>query len=96
MTVWHQEWGCMTLCQHKTIWTELKELDLIQFFATMESSLEPAREIQKACLYSIYVKTAEPIWPKFIEGPHVAPGKVYEWSKFQKFETTKFDFHYIF
>jgi len=32
------------------------------------------------CLYPINVKTAEPIRPKFCVGPHVVPGKVYEWS----------------
>ena len=35
------------------------------------------------CLYPINDKTAEPIGPKFFVGPHGAPGKVYEWSKFQ-------------
>ena len=34
--------------------------------------------------YPIIVKTAEPIWPKFCVGPHVTPGKVCKWSKFQK------------
>jgi len=42
--------------------------------------------IKLACLsvrlYPINVKTAEPIGPKFCVGPHVTPGKVYEWSKF--------------
>ena len=33
------------------------------------------------CLYPINVKTTEPIGPKFCVGPHVTPGKVYEWSK---------------
>ena len=36
------------------------------------------------CLYSINVKTAEPIGPKFCVWAHVNPGKVYEWSKFKK------------
>ena len=30
------------------------------------------------CLYSINVKTAEPIGPKFFVGHHVTTGKVYE------------------
>ena len=44
------------------------------------------------CLYSINVKTAEPIGPKFCAGPHVASGKVYKWSKFQKFAFIKIRF----
>ena len=56
MTVWHQEWGCMTLCQHKTILTELKELDLIQFFATMESSLEPPGKFKKHVCFQYTLK----------------------------------------
>ena len=31
------------------------------------------------CLCPINVKTAEPIWPKFLQGSRVTPGKVYEW-----------------
>ena len=31
------------------------------------------------CLYSINVKTAEPIGPKFFVGHNVTTGKVYEW-----------------
>ena len=42
------------------------------------------------CLYSINVKTAEPIGPKFFVGHHVTTGKVYEWSKFQIFVFIKF------
>ena len=41
------------------------------------------------CLYPINVKTAEPIWPNFFVGPHGAPGKVYEWLKFQLFVSIK-------
>ena len=41
------------------------------------------------CLYPINVKTAEPIGPKFFVGPHGAPGKVYEKSKFQIFVSIK-------
>ena len=41
------------------------------------------------CLYPINVKTAEPIGPKTFVGPHGAPGKVYEWSKFQIFVSIK-------
>ena len=37
------------------------------------------------CLYPINVKTAKPIGLKFCVGPHLTLGKVYEWSKFQKF-----------
>ena len=36
------------------------------------------------CLYPINVKTAKLIGPKFCVGPHMTPGKIYEWSKFQK------------
>ena len=37
------------------------------------------------CLFvSNNVKTAVPIGPKFSVGPNMAPGKVYEWSKFKK------------
>ena len=39
------------------------------------------------------VKTAEPIGPKFFVGPRLAPGKVYEWPKFQKFASNKIWFH---
>ena len=41
------------------------------------------------CLYSINVKTAEPIGPKFFVGHLGAPGKVHEWSKFQIFVSIK-------
>ena len=41
------------------------------------------------CLYPINVKTAEPIEPKFFVGHLVTPGKVYEWSKFQIFDSIK-------
>ena len=44
------------------------------------------------CLYPINVKTAEPIRPKFFVGPHMTPGLVYEWSKFQKFVSNKIRF----
>ena len=37
------------------------------------------------CLYPINVKTAEPIGPKFFVGHLGAPGKAYEWLKFQIF-----------
>ena len=42
------------------------------------------------CLYSINIKTAEQIGPKFCVGPHVTPGKVYEESKFAFFIFIKF------
>ena len=38
------------------------------------------------------VKTGEPIVPKFCVGPHVAPEKVYNWSKFQIFASIKIRF----
>ena len=44
------------------------------------------------CLYPINVKTAEPVRARFCVGPHVAPGKVYEWSKFKKFDSIKIRF----
>ena len=37
----------------------------------------------------VFVKTAEPIGPKFFVGHHVTTGKVYEWSKFQIFVSIK-------
>ena len=40
-------------------------------------------------LNPINVKTAEPIGPKFCVRPHMAPLKVYRWSKFQKFAANK-------
>ena len=43
-------------------------------------------------LYPINVNTAEPIGPKFCVEPHVAPGKVCEWSNFQKFASIKIRF----
>ena len=48
--------------------------------------------INLACLYPINVKTAKPIGPEFCVGPHVTPGKVYEWSKFQKLMFKSFIF----
>ena len=48
------------------------------------------------CLYPINVKTAEPIRSKFCVGPHVAPGQVYEWSKFQIFVYIKIRLSLIF
>ena len=39
---------------------------------------------------------SKPIEPKFCVGHHMTLGKVYEWSKFQKLASTKFDFHLIF
>ena len=47
---------------------------------------------QFVCLYPINVKTAELIRPKFCVGPQETPGKVYEWSKFQKFMFKSFYF----
>ena len=44
------------------------------------------------CLYSINVKTAEPIGPKFFVGSRVTLGKVFEWSNFQKFASIKIRF----
>ena len=45
--------------------------------------------IKLACLsvrlYPTNVITAEPIGLKFCLGPHGTPGKVYEWSKIEKF-----------
>ena len=35
---------------------------------------------------------ADPIGPKFVVGPHVTPGKVYERSNFQKFAFNKIRF----
>ena len=35
-----------------------------------------------SCLYPINVKTAEPIRPKFIVGPHITPRKFYKCVKF--------------
>ena len=39
------------------------------------------------CLHPINVKTAEPIGPKFGEGPHMTPGKEFKIKKYcaQKF-----------
>lgn len=42
------------------------------------------------CLNPINVKPDEPIRHKFSVGPHVAPGKIFEWSKFLKFASIKF------
>ena len=41
------------------------------------------------CLYPINVKTAEPIGPIILSGPHMTPGKVYEGSNFQKLASNK-------
>ena len=43
-------------------------------------------------LCPINVKTAEPIGSIFSAGPHRTPGKVYEWSKFQKIASNKIRF----
>ena len=40
-------------------------------------------------LYPINVITAELIGPKFCVDPHMAPGKIYEWSKSKKFAPNK-------
>ena len=42
---------------------------------------------RKHCFF--FVKTAEPIGPKFFVEHHVTTGKVYEWSKFQIFVSIK-------
>ena len=47
-------------------------------------------------LYPMNVKTAEPIGPEFCVGPHVTQGKVYDWSKFQKFASIKSKVYEIF
>ena len=44
------------------------------------------------CLCPINVKIAEPIGPKFYLTPHITPGKVYEWAKFQKLVSNKIRF----
>jgi len=41
-------------------------------------------------LHRINVKTAEPIGPNFFVGPHMIPGKIYGWSKFNDFAREKF------
>ena len=41
------------------------------------------------CLYSINVKRAQPIGPKFCVGPNMALWKVYECLKFQKIPSDK-------
>ena len=41
------------------------------------------------CLYSINLKTAEPIGPKFCTGPNMTQGKVYGWSKSNKLGANK-------
>ena len=44
--------------------------------------------IHLVCMFLLIqknVKTAEPIGPKFCVGPHVTPGKGYEWSNPQTF-----------
>ena len=46
------------------------------------------------CLYPINVQTAEPIGSKFCVGPLMTLGKVYEWSKFQKFASNKTKFSF--
>ena len=43
-------------------------------------------------LFSINVKTAEQIGSKFCVGPHVTPGKVYGWWKFQNLGSIRFWF----
>ena len=48
------------------------------------------------CLYPINVKTAKPIQPKFFLGPHMTPGKVYEWSEVVKFSLKKLFLNFIF
>ena len=48
------------------------------------------------CVYPINLKTVEPNGPKFCVGPHMAPGKVYGWSKFQSFASKKILFSWNF
>ena len=42
-------------------------------------------------LYTIIVKTAEPVGPNFCVGHHMTPGKVYECSELQKLFTNIFE-----
>jgi len=47
--------------------------------------ITPLYTFLSVCFYPVNAKTAEPIGTKFCVGHHVTPGKVYGWSKFQKF-----------
>ena len=51
---------------------------------------------QYVCLWTINVKTAEPIGPKFCVGAYMTPGNVYESSELQKLSQHFFDFRKIF
>ena len=44
-------------------------------------------------MYSINVKTAEPIGPKFCVGPHMTPENGHEKKEFTNEPPTKFDCH---
>jgi len=58
----------------------------LSFFLMFQFQLMSTMLLYRSvCLYPINVKTAEPIGPKFCVGPHVTPGKVYEWSNPQTF-----------
>ena len=46
--------------------------------------------VQSVRLYTINVKTAKPIGPKFCVEPHMTPGKVYGFLKLQKIVSKRF------
>ena len=71
---WQREPPCNLLMRRML--TKRPEFLLYIYFACLFVSLF-------VCLYPINVKTAEPIGPIFCVEPHITPGKVYEWSKFQ-------------
>ena len=73
------------ICVHLTLWPRLDLGNHLYNFACLSVCL----------IYPINVKTAQPIAPKLCVEPYVAPWKVYEWSKFQKFASNKFNFHII-
>ena len=77
----------------------LCRLDLYFFLKPKESSIFIYTLLVflfVCCLYTINVKTPEPIGPNLCVGPHMSPEKVNEWSKFQKFATKKIQFLFNF
>ena len=84
----HLKWNCFIFFTKKKIF--IFSLKLIYFHHL---------DIHLACLFVSNKRKndwTEPLRPQFCVGPHMAPGKVYEWSKFQIFVPIKIRFSFNF
>ena len=89
-----QLWACTRKLNHLTKPILKRRGRNVSFFETLLAYCQylyilSVSDCLSVCLSPINVKTAEPIWTKFCVGHHVTPGKVYGWSKFQKFASNK-------